>query len=49
MSHERGLIWPAAQWPAGPGSADVLRLDEAYFGPLLDYAAEDRYLRAHPG
>lgn len=31
----------------GDHDCDALRLDEPYFAPLLDYAAEDRYLAEH--
>jgi nucleoside-diphosphate-sugar epimerase len=34
----------------GVDGAEILPgLDDAFFGPMLDYAAEDRYLATHPG
>ncbi len=40
--------WLAGAARGGEGAALLRQLDEAYFGPLLDYAAEDRHLVAHP-
>lgn len=41
--------WLVSAARGGDGARDLLRLDDAFFEPMLDYAAEDRYLAGHPG
>jgi nucleoside-diphosphate-sugar epimerase len=41
--------WLVAAARSGDGAEHLPDLDDAFFGPMLDYAAEDRYLAAHPG
>jgi nucleoside-diphosphate-sugar epimerase len=39
--------WLVAAAGAGEGAESLPGLDDPYFGPMLDYAAEDRYLATH--
>jgi nucleoside-diphosphate-sugar epimerase len=41
--------WLAAAARGGDGAELLPGLDDPFFGPMLDYAAEDRYLAAHRG
>ena len=40
--------WLRTAANGGPDAHLLPRADDPFFGPLLDYAAEDRYLTAHP-
>lgn len=41
--------WLVSAAHGGEGSENLPGLDDAFFGPMLDYAAEDRYLATHLG
>jgi nucleoside-diphosphate-sugar epimerase len=41
--------WLVAAARGGDGAENLPGLDDAFFGPMLDYAAEDRYLAADAG
>ena len=41
--------WLVSAARGGEGAEDLPGLDDEYFAPLLDYAAEDRYLANEPG
>jgi nucleoside-diphosphate-sugar epimerase len=41
--------WLVASARGGDGAAHLPGLDEPFFRPMFDYAAEDRYFAAHPG
>ncbi len=43
------LEWLVSAARGGDGAENLVRLDDAFFGPMLDYAAEDRHLAAHLG
>jgi nucleoside-diphosphate-sugar epimerase len=38
--------WLVSATRGGDGAENLPRLDDAFFGPMLDYAAENRYLRS---
>lgn len=40
--------WLVAAARGGEGAEHLPSLDDPFFGPLFDYAAEDRYLATHP-
>lgn len=40
------IDWLVASARGGPGADALPALDDPFFGPLLDYAAEDRYLES---
>ena len=41
--------WLVSAARGGDGAESLPGVDDAFFGPLFDYAAEDRYLATHPG
>ena len=41
--------WLVSAARGGDGAENLPGLDDAFLGPMLDYAAEDRYLATHPG
>lgn len=42
------IAWLVAAARGAAGAATLPGLDDSFFGPLFDYAAEDRYLATHP-
>ena len=43
------IDWLVAAARGGAGAESLPALDDPFFGPMLDYAAEDRHLATHPG
>ncbi len=44
-----GVEWLVSAAPGGDGAENLPGLDDAFFGPMLDYVAEDRHLATHSG